>query len=164
MVTSRRIKHCTEVRNIEFIPKQPRQFFVFTFLLHCISNSCPYLYINHDLFLNSFSKILIINLSLPLKWSVHDTFINPPPHPIHLLICFELSITRTLFDFPRRFELSGVDNYAHDIGPGVRGRSKKEKKVAAFPTLLMTIIARGVMYLPIPWHAYLLDIWTCRRT
>ena len=33
------------------------------------------------------------------------------PHPISLLlvICFELPITRTIFDFPRRFELSGVD-------------------------------------------------------
>ena len=33
------------------------------------------------------------------------------PHPISLfpVICFELSLTRTFLDFPRKFQLSGVD-------------------------------------------------------
>ena len=43
-------------------------------------------------------------------WSVHVTCIHSS-HPIFLfpVICFELPLTRTFFDFPRRFELSGVD-------------------------------------------------------
>ena len=85
-------KACTEVRNIEFVSKQPSKFFVFTFL------------------------------SLQFKFSVHSCILScliafPP---IHLLISllpvifFKLAITRalitrTFLDFPWRFELSGVD-------------------------------------------------------
>ena len=41
---------------------------------------------------------------------MHVTCIHSS-HPIFLfpVICFELPLTRTFFDFPRRFELSGVD-------------------------------------------------------
>ena len=63
---------------------------------------------NQALLLNFIFKISVY-LLLPLKSSVHDTYILL--HPISLLlgICFELPITRTVFDFPRRFELSRVD-------------------------------------------------------
>ena len=59
-------------------------------------------------------------LSFQFKFRVHSCILGrliaspPPPTPIHSLIllfqviCFKLPITRTLFDFPRRFELSGV--------------------------------------------------------
>ena len=79
-------KPCTEVRDIEFISIQPCQFFVFTFC-HSSSNS----------------------VSIPVYFvsQLHSL-------PSHLLICllqvicFKFPITRTFFDFPRRFELSGV--------------------------------------------------------
>ena len=57
-------------------------------------------------------------LSFQFKFRVHSCILGrliaSPPTPIHSLIllfqviCFKLPITRTLFDFPRRFELSGV--------------------------------------------------------
>ena len=58
-------------------------------------------------------------LSFQFKFRVHSCILgrliaSPPPTPIHSLIllfqviCFKLPTTRTLFDFPRRFELSGV--------------------------------------------------------
>ena len=43
------------------------------------------------------------------------------PHPIHLLIfllpviCFKIPITRTLFDFPKRFQLPGVHCIAWNL-------------------------------------------------
>ena len=68
---------------------EPWQCFVF-FVLP-VQIPCPFLY----------------------TWSL-NCIPPPPPTPIHSLIllfqviCFKLPITRTLFDFPRRFELSGV--------------------------------------------------------
>ena len=66
--------------------------------------------INKTLLFNSFFKISIY-LLLPFKWSVHCYLCPSPRHPISLfsVTCFELQITRTSFDFPWRFELSGVD-------------------------------------------------------
>ena len=64
--------------------------------------------INQALLLNFIFKISVY-LLLPLKSSVHDTYILPHPVSLLLGICFELPITRAVFDFPRRFELSRVD-------------------------------------------------------
>ena len=64
--------------------------------------------INQALLLDFILKISVY-LLLPLKSSVHDTYILPHPISLLLVICFELPITRTVFDFPRRFELSRVD-------------------------------------------------------
>ena len=75
------------VRNVEYISKQPCQFFVFTFL------------------------------SLQFKFSVHPCILFCllafPPHPFpYFLISGYLLRTpdnsNFFFDFPRRFELSGV--------------------------------------------------------
>lgn len=63
--------------------------------------------INQALLLNFIFKISVY-LLLPLKSSVHDTYILPHPVSLLLGICFELPITRTLVSFPRRFELSQV--------------------------------------------------------
>ena len=64
--------------------------------------------INQALLLDFILKISVY-LLLPLKSSVHDTYILSHPVSLLLGICFELPITRTVFDFPRRFELSRVD-------------------------------------------------------
>ena len=65
---------------------------------------------------NRVNSLLLLFLSLQFKFSVHPyevcMTIAFPPH-LHICLlpvaCFELPITRTFFDFPRRFELSGVD-------------------------------------------------------
>ena len=64
--------------------------------------------INQALLLNFIFKISVYPW-LPLQSSVHDTYILPHPISSLLVICFELPITRTVFDFPRRFKLSRVD-------------------------------------------------------
>ena len=51
-------------------------------------------------------------LSLEVKCVSVLSFLPHPVYfliPLFLVICFELPITRTIFDFPRRFELSGFD-------------------------------------------------------
>ena len=75
---------------------------------------CPSLYVNQALFLiqtffQSNKSIFLAALEVKCAWYLHSL-------PIHLfislfpVICFELPITtRTFFDFPRRFELSGVN-------------------------------------------------------
>ena len=113
-VTSRKKKQSSEVRNVQFISKQPCQFLVF-FVIP-VQVQCPSLYVNQASFLNFFFKILIYISCCSWKWSVHDTCIPSPS--IHLriflfpVICFELAITRIFFNFPRRFELLGVDSVA----------------------------------------------------
>ena len=88
-------RQCTEVRNIESISKHPCQYLSFLFC-HCSSNS-----------------VSIPVLLLPLKWSVYDSCIPSPSiyfaHFLIPVICFKLLIIQTFFDFPRRFELWGVD-------------------------------------------------------
>ena len=80
--------HCTEVRSTEFISKQPCQFFCATFLFTPVQIQCPTLWTECAWYLHSLLTIL----------------------PIYLLpvICFKLPITRTFFNFPGRFLLSGV--------------------------------------------------------
>ena len=61
---------------------------------------CPYFF------------VLRLQIQCPF---LHTLFVNCIQIPIHLLIslllvvCFKLLITRTFFDFPRSFELSGVN-------------------------------------------------------
>ena len=57
--------------------------------------------------------LINLHLLLPLKWRVYDSCIpSPSIYFAYLLIpviCFELLIIQTFFDFPRSFELWGVD-------------------------------------------------------
>ena len=80
--------HCTEVRSTEFISKQPCQFFCPIFLFTPVQIQCPTLWTECARYLHSLLIIL----------------------PIYLLpvICFKLPITRTFFNFPGWFLLSGV--------------------------------------------------------
>ena len=85
---------------------------------HPSSNSLSIpVYINQALLINSFfffSKHQFVSLvALEGSWSEVCMILAFPPHPFAYfltfgyLICF--SLLRTPFDFPRRFELSGVD-------------------------------------------------------
>ena len=57
---------------------------------------------------NSFFTEKAIYILLPLKSSAHDICITPNAFSLFLVVYFDLPITRTFFDFPWSFELSGV--------------------------------------------------------
>ena len=70
---------------------------------------------NHVFFIFLFQESTCINISLvtfevitTCAWYLHS-FPTPFPHFLLLDIYFELRITRTYFDFPRKFELPGID-------------------------------------------------------
>ena len=106
-------KRCTEIRNIEFDWKQPRQFFIRRyFFCHSSSNSVsiPLCHIKRCCLIpcSQYQPLFLPGFEGKYAWYLHS-------FPIHLLIsllpviCSELTITRTFFGFPRKFELSGVD-------------------------------------------------------
>ena len=107
-VTGQKKKQCTEVQNIEFINKQQCQFFVVTFISPQFKFSVHPCVVNQSFLLDSFENINL-QLLLPLKWRVHDTCIPIPS--IYLFPYFGSISSRTqfFFNFPWRFELSGVD-------------------------------------------------------
>ena len=64
------------------------------------------LYINQTLLFNFFIQNTIFISVTTLFMHLLNVFLFPA-------ICFKVPITRTFFDFPRRFELSGVDRTLH---------------------------------------------------
>ena len=106
-MTSRGKKARTEVRNIEFISKEPSQFFVFTFW------------------------------SLQFKYSVHPCVLCclPPIHlliSLLLVISFKLSLTRTFFRFSLKVRVIGSRLYhvfPHPRNYWEIGYERSEQKV-----------------------------------
>ena len=104
--------------------KSKQEFFestlCFYFFVTLVQIQWPSQDINQVSLPNSFFKILIYmyyNLLLPSKWIVDDTCIPSPSicvFPYSRLFAsssrqLKLSLTRTFFDFPWRFELAGVN-------------------------------------------------------
>ena len=81
-----------------------------SFFVTPVQIQSPSPYINQALLVNSFSKISIFFSCCP--WSKVCMIVAFPAHLLICLFpvtCFKLPLTGTFFDFPRRFELSGVD-------------------------------------------------------
>ena len=110
----------TEVRNFEFIYKTTVSILCLYFYVTPVQIQCPFLYINQALLLFFFSKYQSIYISCCPKGEVCMKLAPPPPLPfvyflisVHLLQTPDNSnsvlVTRTFFNFPTRFKLSGVD-------------------------------------------------------
>ena len=106
----------TEVRNFEFIYKTRVSILCLYFYVTPVQIQCPFLYINQALLLNFFQNINLY-LLLP-ECEVCMILASPLPFAnflisVHLLRTPDNSnsvlVTRTFFNFPTRFELSGVD-------------------------------------------------------
>ena len=110
----------TEVRNFEFIYKTTVSILCLYFYVTPVQIQCPFLYINQALLLFFFfqninQSISLAALKVKCAWNLH-----PPPLPfvyflisVHFLQTPDNSnsvlVTRTFFNFPTRFKLSGVD-------------------------------------------------------
>ena len=111
----------TEVRNFEFIYKTTVSILCLYFYVTPVQIQCPFLYINQALLLFFFfSKYQSIYISCCPKGEVCMKLAPPPPFHLSIslfpFICFKLLITRihvlvtrTFFNFPTRFKLSGID-------------------------------------------------------
>ena len=100
-------QRCNEVRNIEFISKQPCQFFVFTLLSPQFKfgvHPCILIKLCCLIPFSKYQSLFLLALEVKCARYLHSL-------PIHFLIslfpviCFELSVTQTFSEF----ELSGVD-------------------------------------------------------
>ena len=109
-MTSQEKEQCTEVHNIEFINTQQCKFSVFTFI------SSQFKFSVHLCVLIKLCYIILSKISIFISccpWT--EACMILALTSLHLLvslfpvICFELPITWTFFNFPWRFKLSGVD-------------------------------------------------------